>query len=207
MTGRKFVSSWIVIPFVAIAVVFSAAVRAEAQGIGVKGGVLFPDFRAANIDLNNKTGWQAGLFFGGNRPGIFGFQIEVNYLRQETDLNGLPPNNSSATIQLDYIQVPLLLRMNIGTKSKNKFAIYGIAGPSIDAKVRERITAGGQTTSDADVFLDYNISLLFGGGVEISRIIIEGRYAVGLKVLDDNDQFAPDLKVNSFAVLAGIRFN
>src|SRR5262245_44855701 len=79
MAGRKLVSSCIVIPLVALTLVFAGADRAQAQGIGfgIKGGVLFPDFRAANIDMNNKTGWQAGLFFGGNRPGIFGFQIEV----------------------------------------------------------------------------------------------------------------------------------
>jgi len=81
----------------------------------------------------------------------------------------LEPFCPTARARVDYIQGPVLARLNIGTKSKNGIAIYGIAGPSFDGKIHESITAPVATPNDA--FQDYNISLLFGGGLEVTRLV------------------------------------
>jgi hypothetical protein len=85
---------------------------ATAQGFGIKGGPTYPDFSTdiEDFDFDNKVGTELGFFFGGNRPGIFGFQGETNWLRKKTEASG-------ADVRIDYIQLAALLRLNIGTKS------------------------------------------------------------------------------------------
>jgi hypothetical protein len=179
--------------------------RAAAQGVGVgiKGGFDFPDFRLENFQLDNRTGWQAGIFFGGNRTRTVGVQGEINWLRTETDVALVPAG--TARVQLDYIQVPILLRLNAGTQSKNGFALYGIAGPSFDMQVHESIS--GIAVASDDNFENFNLSLMLGGGMEISRLVLEGRYAFGLRQINRDFQSTSELKVNSFAMLVGLRFN
>jgi hypothetical protein len=48
---------------------------------------------------------------------------------------------------------------------------------------------------------------MFGGGIELSRFIIEGRYSKGLLQVDKNLQAIADIRINHFAALIGIRFN
>ena len=54
-----------------------------------------------------------------------------------------------------------------------------------------------------------DLGILFGGGIEITRFLVEGRWNRGLRnVLDsDNAGSISDIKTQSFAVLFGLRFN
>ena len=53
---------------------------------------------------------------------------------------------------------------------------------------------------------DHDIGPVFGGGVELSRFIIEGRYSKGLRTVNTHFN-TNDFKINSFAALLGIRFH
>ena len=46
--------------------VTSTPVFAQGVGIGVKGGAVFASFTPGDLDLDRRTGWQAGGFLGGN---------------------------------------------------------------------------------------------------------------------------------------------
>jgi hypothetical protein len=167
---------------------------ASAQGFGVKGGVLFPDFSAEGVDLDNKVGTELGFFFGGNRSGILGFQGEANWLRKQADFTG-------GDFRIDYIQLAGLLRLNAGTKSPSGFALYGLVGPGFDFKIAD--STSGLNVDDA--FRGFDIGLLFGGGVEIKRFIVEGRYSRGLRQVNEDFTGATELKSHSFAILVGFR--
>lgn len=199
-------TSWLAAAALAVVALAGTAGVASAQlGGGIKAGYVYPEFTANVFDSTDRTGWQVGFFTGGNRNGVFGVQTEFNWLRTKTELE---PTSTTlgAKITLDYIQVPLLLRLNAGT---NSFALYGIAGPSFDVKVHESVEGLGGT-SDSDFkfgFSDVNVSLMFGGGVELSRFIIEGRYSKGLKTVNALHFDASEFKLNSFAALVGIRFH
>jgi hypothetical protein len=54
-----------------------------------------------------------------------------------------------------------------------------------------------------------DLGVLFGGGIEITRFLVEGRFNKGLRnVLDSsNAGSVADIKTKSFAVLFGLRFN
>lgn len=174
--------------------------QAAAQGIGIKGGVLFPSFNTDELDFDNTIGWQAGIFIGGSNDRVVSFQTEFNYLNKSTDVEvgGL----ELASVTTHTIQVPLLLRLNAGNDTVD---FYGIVGPSIEAKVAETIEGLGASETD-DAFETIDIAIMFGAGIEIGPVIIEGRYSKGLRAINKDFQDFVELKQNSFAALVGVRF-
>ena len=51
-----------------------------------------------------------------------------------------------------------------------------------------------------------DVSLLFGGGFEVLRIIIEGRYEKGLRRINKTFSDFVEIKKQSFTILFGLRF-
>ena len=168
---------------------------AHAQGI--KFGPTFAKFGSEALDFKTRTGIHGGIFFGGNRSGIFGVQPEINWIRKNS-----ATQSSGEDIRIDYLQVPVLLRLNIGTDSSNGFAVYGIAGPAINLKLADEVN--GVTIDDG--FEGADVGLVFGGGVEITRVIIEARYEKGLRRINDNFIEVTEIKSQSFTILFGVRF-
>jgi hypothetical protein len=169
-------------------------------GFGIKGGYLYSSFSQAGESLNAKGGWEAGIFLGGGRSGVVGLMAELMYARKSFEEGAI-----SKTTKLDYFEIPLLLRLNIGSSNKNKGVIfYGLAGPVFDFNLKAE--RDGVDVSDS--YEKYDIGVLAGGGLEISRIILEARYNWGLKnLLKNSGALSGDLKNQTFALLGGIRFN
>lgn len=169
----------------------------EAQGLGVKGGYLYSsfDFEGVSDVFDRSSGWMAGLFFGGNRDGRVGVMGEINLQarRGGTDME-------SETIY--YAQVPLLLRINAGSRSRGGVSGYGIIGPAVDVNVGSNLDSLG----DPDEIESVDASLVVGVGVEITRFIIEGRGTWGLRNIVKGME-GVDIKTKTFALLVGLRFN
>jgi opacity protein-like surface antigen len=169
---------------------------ASAQGFGIKGGPTFSEFSSDALDFSNKTGTELGIFYGLSRSGLFGFQGEANWLRKKTE-------GPTGEIRVDYVQFATLLRLNVGSRSASGFALYGFIGPGWDVKVADS-TEG---INVSDVWKGWDIGLIYGGGVEFQRIIVEGRYEQGLKQINNNI-FGGTAEVtsNSVSILFGFRF-
>ena len=60
----------VVLALTSIVLVVPTLARAQGIGVGVKGGYLHSSFDVTNAFDSNGDGWQAGLFFGGNRDGV-----------------------------------------------------------------------------------------------------------------------------------------
>lgn len=170
---------------------------AAAQGAGIKFGPTFATFSSEALDFNNRTGIHAGLFVGGSRDKVVGFQTEFNWLRKNTE------TQAGQKIRIDYLQVPVLLRLNAGSSSASGFAAYGIIGPAIELKIADDIE--GITLDDG--FEGADVSLLFGGGIEAARIIVEARYEKGLRRINNTFSNFADIKKQAFTILFGLRFN
>ena len=181
----------------AVLIVIGFASTAAAEG-GIKFGPTFAKFSSDARDFKTRTGVHGGIFFGGNRSGAIGLQGEVNWIRKRaaTELG-------DQGIRIDYLQVPVLLRLNAGTDSPNGFALYGIAGPAIDIKIADEIE--GITLDDG--FEGADVSLVFGGGIEVARIIVEGRYTKGFRRINQLFEEPAEIKTQAFTILFGIRFN
>ncbi len=176
---------------------FSAA-PASAQGIGIKGGWLFPEFTSEAIEFDNRTGYQVGLFFGGDRGGLFGVQGELNYGKKGAEIAG-------QDLDVNFLSVPVLLRLNV---SPDPVTVYGIVGPQFDWLFNRSL--GEDDFFDLDESTEgFEVGLAIGGGIEITRFIIELRYVHGLRSIakDFNIFDTEDLKTKSFAILFGFRFN
>lgn len=175
---------------------------ASGAGIGVKLGPLFTSYSAASCDgcFNTNTGFEGGIWFGGNRGGRVGVMGEVLYAKKKQEGSGLTGSTS-----LQYLEIPILARINIGSRSRNGISIYGLVGPVFDINLKASI-------GDRDVKSNYeslDLGLLGGVGIEITRFLVEGRFNQGLRnvLKSDNAAAFGDIKTRSFAVLFGFRFN
>lgn len=184
---------------IAVLALIGSAQAATAQGLGIKVGPTFDEFSGEALDFDNRTGVQAGLFFGGNRDGVLGVQTEINWLRKKTQLES---SALTRDIRIDYLQVPVLLRLNAGSSSTNGFVAYGILGPAVEFKIADEIE--GVTLDDG--FEGADVSLVFGGGIEVARIIVEGRYEKGLRRINDTFSDFSEIKKQAFTILFGVRF-
>ena len=180
---------------VVLALVASSS-SAAGQGAGIKFGPTFATFSSDALDFDNRTGIHAGLFVGGSRDKVVGVQTEFNWLRKNTETEAGQP------IRIDYLQVPVLLRLNAGSSSANGFAAYGIVGPAIELKIADEIQ--GITLDDG--FEGADLSLVFGGGIEVVRIIVEARYEKGLRRINNSFSDFTEIKKQAFTILFGLRF-
>jgi hypothetical protein len=178
---------------------------ASGFGIGAKIGPIFTSYDAASCDgcFNTNTGWEGGIWFGGNRGGRVGVMGELLYAKKKQEVAQGSQLTGSTTLQ--YLEIPILLRINIGSRSRNGISIYGLAGPVFDVNLKASLN--GLDVKSKYQSLD--LGVLFGGGIEITRFLVEGRFNKGLRnVLDsDNAGSITDIKTNSFAVLFGLRFH
>jgi len=183
------------VAFAVLALIASSS-PAAAQGAGIKFGPTFATFSSDALDFDNRTGIHAGLFVGGSRDKVVGFQTEFNWLRKNTE------TEAGQEIRIDYFQLPVLLRLNAGSSSANGFVAYGIVGPAIELKIADDIQ--GVTLDDG--FEGADVSLVFGGGIEVVRIIVEARYEKGLRRINNNFSDFTEIKKEAFTILFGLRF-
>ena len=153
----------------------------KGLGLGVKGGALFSSLTGSTT-YKNRTGLIAGLFIGGNGHGLAGVMLEVLYAQKGAGTAGSP-------ITAHYIEVPVLLRLNIG-------GIYTVLGPYVDIKLK---ASGFNVSQNFDGF---DFGVLTGAGVEFKPFLLEVRETFGLRSVLDATTHS-----RAFAVLAGFRFN
>jgi Outer membrane protein beta-barrel domain len=180
-----------------LAVIVSAS--SAAADAGIKFGPTFANFSSDALDFENRTGIHAGVFFGGNRSGVFGLQGELNWIRKRAAVEA----PSERAIRIDYLQIPVLLRLNIGSDSPSGFAVYGIAGPAFDIKIADEIE--GVTIDDGWAGAD--VDMVFGGGIEAARIIVEGRWEKGFRRINRGFLNVTEIKKQAFTILFGVRFD
>jgi hypothetical protein len=177
---------------------------ASGAGVGLKLGPLFTSYSAASCDgcFNTNTGFEGGIWFGGNRGGRVGIMGEVLYAKKKQESNN-PLLTGSTSLQ--YLEIPILARINIGSRSRNGVSIYGLVGPVFDINLKASI--GSQDVKSNYESLD--LGLLGGVGIEITRFLVEGRFNQGLRnvLKSGNAGAVGDIKTRSFAVLFGFRFN
>jgi hypothetical protein len=139
-----------------------------------------------------------GIWFGGNRTGAVGIQAEIMYAKK----NVPSPLVTAGDVDLQYLEIPVMARLNLG--SSNKAAGYILVGPAFDINLKADLNG-------LDVKSQYqglDLGLIAGAGVEITRFLIEGRYNWGLRNVVNGDLTnTSEIKTRTFAILFGVRFN
>ena len=132
--------------------------RHEGVGIGVKGGHLYSSFKEASESLDSNQGFLAGIFFGGNRPGVVGVMGKLLYVKR-----GSKDSTGKLKVDTKYLEIPVLARINVGSSSLNGVLGYVIVGPSFDILLK----ADSQGLDVKKNYQSLDLGLQFGGGIEI----------------------------------------
>ncbi|MFI5177072.1 MAG: outer membrane beta-barrel protein [Vicinamibacterales bacterium] len=169
-------------------------------GVGIKGGFLYNSltFSDASQVYDGRAGWTVGLFFGGHRSGTFGVMGELNFQKK-----GASDALSGAVTDLYYLDLPVLLRINIGSHSTGGVSVYLITGPGFDFKIGDSVSQ----LASFQTYETFNVTWVAGAGIEITRFIIEGRGIWGLQNIAVTQLSNQTLKSRSFALQIGVRFN
>ncbi len=177
----------------------SSSSEHEGLGFGIKAGPLFSsiDSNIVTSPLDTRTGWIGGFFIGGNRPGVLGVQADVLYARKKV---GTPTGD----VTFDYLEVPVLLRVNAGGANLGGVNVYGVVGPAFDFRLKGKLNFD---QSPGAQMQEIDVGVSAGAGVEISRFIIEGRYTKGLRNLGKDLTQNEKITTQSFGVMVGVRFN
>ena len=185
-----------VMPFV-----FAAA--AHAQGIGVKGGVVWNNVRNSGAlpgSLEGHTGWTGGLTLSTER-GAVGVGLEALYAQRGVNA---PSGNDSR--RLDYIDVPAYLRVMIPIAGLSP---YAYAGPQVSFELRCR-TGGTTATACPSGRPMTTYAGVIGAGLffgDQGGFSLEGRYMYGLSDLKLGTVTSSEsYKTRSFLILGGLHF-
>lgn len=173
--------------------------RHQGLGIQVIGGPLFANITdAKGLDTGNKSGWLAGLALGGNRGGVLGVEADVLYGQKGAKVNG-------EDFDQHVIDVPVMLKANIGSSSVNGLSFFAQGGGFFDWQFDSKL-------NKVDISQDtngYEIGVVVGAGVELLRFSVQGRYIRGLREIDKSFNLGSttDIKTQAFAILVAFRLN
>jgi hypothetical protein len=177
---------------------FAPAVVSAQTSIGIKGGLSYATLSDKSPDFDSRTGFAAGIAVD-MRSGLIGIQPEILYVQKGVTATGMPSGSSP---KLDYLEVPVLLKLTLGTPGIQPMVYAGpSAGFRLSCKVAE-VTCNSGTIKSTDW------SAVLGGGVRIGGnkgLTLEGRYSWGLKDIHDVSA-GVDQKTRTFLALAGFSF-
>jgi hypothetical protein len=173
----------------------------EGFGFGILGGFMFKSLSQSPVDgetLTANTGKTIGLFFGGNRPGRVGVEAELMYnIRKGTQLNG-------DVLSIHSLEIPVLIRVNIGSQSLKGVLGYILVGPAFDIQLNDSLLSQTVTKN----YKGLNVDLMIGGGIEITRFFIELKEDLGLfSVNTGNLGNTTAIHGKTFDFLFGFRIN
>lgn len=198
--------------FLSVAALLSAQ---ENKSFGIKGGVNFTNLYTEDVDDNNLLfGLNAGLVAVLPFSEFLAVQPELLFSGKGAELKY---NNAfvegKAKFRLNYIEVPVLLRVNL----TNSFSIQ--AGPYvaylIDANIKNETNNelfDSEETLDTDDFTKFDFGLSGGAEFEFSPISVGVRYNYGLtnvgkkRSFEGNTYTFPDAKNSALSVYVVLRF-
>lgn len=178
----------------AIALLLLAS-QAHAQ-LGIKGGVNQAVLSGrVGEDATYKTYFHAGIFYEAKVLGPISIQPELLYSLQGSQLKGsaiLNGRTTDYTTQLNYIQLPILVKVTLGP-------VYVEAGPQFgylvsaneqgtiqvrNASGNPQFTSADQSSTDNYKRNDF--ALCAGVGVKLGPIVrVGGRFVAGLNDIND----------------------
>ena len=198
---------------VSLSVLFLAAVvpQPAAAGFGLKGGLAL-----SNLTFSDTIGMPAltdlkapmgGVFWGFNL-GLFTIQPEALYVRMGARME---EGADWMEDRLDYIQIPVLLKLNILPGPVSPM-IYGGGYYSflIAAKGVSMIDGTSESVDIKDQITSSDYGLAFGGGIDFRlvavKLSVEVRYNLGLANIAKDAEPGFSVKNKSLMFLVGLSF-
>jgi hypothetical protein len=154
-------------------IAFASVTSAQGFHIGAKAGANLGKINGQDFEDGFKLGYQLGGFAEIDFTKGFGIQPEVLFSQTNTTvtdepLSGLKPG---ATYHLNYLSVPILLRLNA-----SKLLTFHL-GPQFSILTDNHKTTAGNIV---DAFESGDFALVGGAQVNLGALRIYGRYVAGI---------------------------
>lgn len=180
---------------------------AWAQGLsfGVKGGlnVATQDLSGTGdeVSADPRFGLVAGGFVRMPLASWLGVQAEGLYAEKGSRIKVA---GAESTLIVDYIDVPVLARVRLA----HLFFVEGGAsmGFRLRAKARARFSGATEEIDMSDSVQRFDLGVAMGGGVELGRLILDGRYTLGFTDIDKDKTDASQAKNRTLSATIGVRF-
>ena len=192
---------------------FTLAVNAQTH-FGLKAGLNIANLNGSDAgNSDSRTGFLAGGFFAYDFSPMFSIQPEVLYtMKGAQQKENYLGQSVTYTLKLDYVEIPVLLKLNIPLAPGSTVKPSIFAGPAIDFKVNSQVEAesGGQTASaDLEDIKGTDFGLVFGGALAFDLsgydLGFDVRYTLGLTSIDDSGNDA-DIKNSAISIAAFFGF-
>ena len=175
----------------------------EEARFGIRAGVNISrqKFEDGELDENAQSKFGADFAILVDIPigdGVFMFQPELHWLQKGSVISDIN-NDEDITNTFNYIELPLLLRLNFGDEAK----LFVIGGPSIGYLLSGK--TGGDDI-ERDLYEDSEWGLHLGAGVGFGPIEIDVRYTDGLSDISANDGDLGDVRNSAFGAGVTLKF-
>jgi len=201
---------------IALMVMLGAAMFAPQNldaGVGLKAGYSSSQFALSSggeipFDWGPLSSFTGGIYFSLGL-GFISVQPEILYTRMG---GRFAVDADSLEFRLDYVQVPVLLKLNIIPAGPIRPFIYGGAYGGYLVKATGVMVVDGVTDSEdiKDSFQEFDYGVLGGVGLTFKLVgialTIEGRYNYGLQNLYIEPAEGEFMRNTSMVGLVGIHF-
>lgn len=179
----------------AVLLLTGPAFAQDRMTAGIKGGLNLAKVSEEGEKFEWLTGGMIGGFLRMPLRGALSLQPEVLYSMQGTK------TEDGSTIKLNYVLIPVLLHARMGGANAHPFVNVG---PVFGMRTKAQAEIDGQTLDFKDQVKKRDMAVLLGGGVEVSNLILEARYSLGLVNIAEED--ADKVRSHVVTFLAGLRF-
>jgi hypothetical protein len=174
--------------------------------IGARGGVNVNKISGKSYKEGFNFNFQAGIFLQFNFSDRFGLQPEVNFVQTSSEFTNdandiyydLFQGGSQKKSKLNFLEVPLLLNINVGESKRVKLQI----GPAYGGLLKQTVDS---LKNNGNIYKNGEWSAIGGLFIQLPLVNVGARYKLGLTDLNgiDNQQ---KWKSQSIQVFVGITF-
>ncbi len=165
-----------------IATFTGTTVFSQSLHFGIKGGTDIHKISGKSFKDQFAFGYQIGGFIELGLTSRFGIQPEILFSQVNVDtsnsFSSVYQFNKISGVKLNYLNIPILLNYK-----PNKFVAFQV-GPQFGILVSQ---TNNLLQNGKDAFKKGDFSMLGGLQVEISKLRLYGRYAIGLSNINDID--------------------
>jgi opacity protein-like surface antigen len=203
---------------------FMVAPASAQVHIGVVGGLNLADIRSNDLEQNIRT--ETGLDVNIAKRTTFAMGGIVDYFLSENLALRMEPMyvqkgcklelrssvtgfqfDEDVTSKVGYLELPVMIKYAFGAE---KAKPYILAGPSLGYMLSAKMVSGGEEEDIKNDIKDFDFGLNFGAGlsipIETYSLFVEGRYALGLIDIDDDQDEPSSVKTEGIQFFAGITF-
>jgi hypothetical protein len=173
---------------------------------GAKGGLNINKITGQSYNSGFNYNFQVGGFMQFNFSDVFGLQPEVSFVQTQSEFSNDPNNiyddlfggGTQHKAKLDYLEVPLLLNINVGPSKRIKLQF----GPAYGGLLKQTVDS---LKNNGNIYKNSDWSAIGGLWIQLPLINIGARYKLGLTNINNIDN-KEKWKNQAIQIFAGVTF-